>query len=218
MADLMQTVLMALRRGGASEGQQVLLEANEKNQLLTAMGLPPYLEVVRRYGMISAMNTAAAAALIVRPSTVSNFTLYNNESAGGKMIVPDRLFAFNLVSTAAQARSGMWYCVHPTGMTAPTNDITVRKSSRGDSAVVTKSIFDNGATVVDDGWFPCGNWADVEPTGVLPGAIMEHKFEGRVIIPPTAALSAQVVSSVVGNTFTMGLSWFEIPLLTVGAT
>lgn len=204
--------LFARRRGGDADGQDLAVHANAANELLVAQGLPKYVEVTRKYDLFATMNTSAAAALVVRPSTVSNFTLYNGESSGGKLYIIDRMWAFNLVSTAAEARSGMWFCVHPTGMTAPTNDITARSSLRGtDGTLATNSIFDNGATVVADGWFPAGNFSTVEPTGVLPGAIMEFNFEGRVILPPTAAISGQVVSSVTGNTFTMGISWWEVP-------
>lgn len=197
-------------RGGSLDDTFREIRANESGDQLVSNSMPPFSEMLRRFDLISTMNTAALAALVVRPSTTANFTIYNNESAGGKIYVPYRMFAFNLVSTAAQAKQGMWYCVHSSALASPTNDITARSSGRGD-LVATKSIADTAMTVVDDGWFPAGNWSDVEPTGVLPGAIMEYKFDGSVCVPPGKGISGQVVSSVVGNTFTMGFSWFEVP-------
>jgi len=205
--------LYGTRRGGTGDDSIIdQLRTTEDRDLLVALGAPPYMEFSRRYEHLSAMNTSALAALVVRPSTTANFTIFNNEAAGGKSYVMDRMFAFNLVTTAAQAKQGMWYCVHKPGLASPTNDITARASGRGNGAVVTtRSVADTAMVVVDDGWFPAGNWSDVEPTGVLPGAIMEHKFEGRVIVPPQCGISGQVISGVVGNTFTMGFSWWEIP-------
>jgi hypothetical protein len=98
-------------------------------------------------------------------------------------------------------------------MAAITNDITVRNSLNGGSAGGSETSFDNGATVTDDGWFP---WPDVaaqaEATGVLPGACTLSRVHGRIIVPPTAGLSLQIVSSVVGNTFCAGFRWYEIPV------
>lgn len=208
--NLIDNIIRGVRRSGTA-GPDFPMAINESNEQLVAQGMPPFFEMARRFDMYSTMNTSALAALVVRPSTVANFTIYNNEQSGsGKYYIPYRMFAFNLVTTAAQARSGMWYCVHSSALSSPTNDITARSSTRGD-ATSTKSIADTAMTVVDDGWFPAGNWSDVEPTGTLPGAIMEYKFDGSVIIPPGKAISGQVVSSVTGNTFTMGFSWFEVP-------
>jgi hypothetical protein len=203
------------RRGGTSDGSSFVADGNEKNELIVAQGLPPFVEASRKYGHWSAMNTSALAALVVRPTTVANFTLYNNELAGGKTYVMDRVFAFNLVSTAAQAKQGMWVCVHKPGLVSPTNDITARGSGVGAPTYGGRSVCDTAMTVIDDGWFPVGNWSDVEPTGVLPGAIMEYKFEGRVLVPPTCGISVQVVSSVTGNTFTAGFSWWEVSGITI---
>lgn len=204
-----------LRRApGATNQIPVSAIANYRNEQVVAQGLPPFTQLSMENKGWQVMNTSALAALVVRPSTTANLTLYNNNTAASNIcFVIDRIFAFNLVSTAAQARSGMWHCVHPTGMTAPTADITAIKSMSGlATAYSGGAIVDTGATVVDDGWFPCGNWSDVEPTGVLPGAIMEYQPQGRLVIPPTAAVSVQVVSSVVGNTFTAGFAWWELEL------
>src|SRR3990167_9902141 len=124
------TMILGRRRGGGGS-QEVEIGASRDGALHVAHRLPPYAEITRRGRTYSAMNTAALAALVVRPSTVANFTLFNNEPEGGLSYVVDRAFAFNLVSTAAQARSGLWLCVHPKGLVSPTNDITARGSHSG---------------------------------------------------------------------------------------
>lgn len=205
-----EIINLATPRSGANAPDPRRVNSNQLDELLTAQGLPPYTEMTRKFNYVSAMNTSALAALVVRPGTTANFTLFNNEPAGGKSYVIDRMFAFNLVSTAAEARSGMWYCVHKPGLVSPTADITARGWGRG-SAGSSNSITDTAMTVIDDGWFPAGPFSTVEPTGVLPGAIMEVRFEGRIIVPPLCGFSTQVVSSVVGNTFTTGFAWWEVP-------
>ncbi len=154
----------------------------------------------------SAMATSAVAALVVRPTTTAMATLFNN--SGNKNYVIDRAFAHNLVA-AAQCVATLWLCVHPVGMAAPTNDITVRNSSSG-LAAGTEGIFDNGATVVADGWFPWGG-PDTVVTVTTPGGVLNAEVGGRLIVPPTAAISVQVVASVNTATFCAGFSWFAVP-------
>ena len=163
----------------------------------------------RGYGK-QAMATVAVAALVVRPTTTAMATLFN-QSGSGKVLVVERAFAHNLVSTAAQAFYSIWVCVHPVGMAAPSNDITVRNGTSGKAAGGSNTIFDNGATVVDDGWFPWGNWGQAESAGVLPNGHVEADIGGRIMLPPTAAISIHVVASLVGDTFTAGFHWFEVP-------
>ena len=160
----------------------------------------------------SAIQTTATAASVVRPSTTAALTIWNGENVGGKSMVIDRLFSFNLVSTTAEARSSLWYSNHLT-MTKPTNDITsLRGTGDGREPDNGMVVVDAGASVLDNGWFPCGNFSTVEPTGVLPGASMEWEARGRLIVPPGHGLSVQVVSSVTGNTFTSGMSWWRMQL------
>lgn len=186
-----------------STKQEELLE-----RLLTEQGPLAFARLAKDYE--SAMNANAQAALVVRPTTVAALTIFNGENLGGKSLVIDRIFSFNLVSTAAQARSSLWYCNH-LQMTKPTNDITtLRGTGDGREPVNSLVIVDENATVLNDGWFPCGNWGDVEPTGVLPGGSMEWECNGRLVVPPQHGLSIQVVSSVVGNTYQSGVAWRRV--------
>lgn len=174
--------------------------------------LPAYTEITRRNKGWQVMNTAALAALIVRPSTVAGLTLYNGNTAASQVaLIIDSVKVFNLVTTAALSDWSVWACIHPTGMTAPTADITAIKSMSGlATAYGGGAIVDTGATVVDNGWFPIGANANVtHGVGVTPGHAVSIPVEGRFIIPPTAAISVTVVASIVGLTFTHGFSWYE---------
>jgi len=156
------------------------------------------------YGWM-AMATSAVASLIVRPTTTAIATLYNNTT---KNFVLERAFAHNLVSIA-DGQFGIWLCVHPVGMTAPTNDITVRNNTRGDVAG-TEGIFDNGATVVDNGWFPWGE-NSTSVTATVPGSLAQALIRGQIILPPTAAISISVVAQTAVVTTCCGFHWFSVP-------
>lgn len=168
-----------------------------------------YQEMTRLGQGWSVMNTTALAALVVRPSTVANLTLWNGEAGGGKSYILDRVFAHSLVTTAAESRFGIWLCVHRTGMAAPTSDITAIKGNAGKRNYGGRAIVDTAATVIDDGWFPWGPSVSSEPTGVLPGAQMSVEVAGRLIVPPSSGISIQVVSSITTDTYTCGFSWYE---------
>lgn len=153
-----------------------------------------------------AMATAAVAALVVRPTTTAMATLRNTSS--NKLVVMERVFAHNLVAVA-ESEYQLWLCVHPT-QAAVTNDITVRNSTNGGAAGGSQTHFDNGATVTDDGWFiwsPQGHTTTV----TTPGGNIYAEIGCRLIVPPGAGISAQVVAITTSATFTMGFHWFEVP-------
>ena len=154
----------------------------------------------------SAMATAAVASLVVRPGTTAQVTFYNNTA---KNFVIERAFSHNLVA-AAVTDSVLWLCVHPIGMTAPTNDITVRNSLSGLTAG-TEGILDVGATVVDNGWFPWGA-SIYDLTVTTPGGVLNAEVAGRIVLPPTAGISMSVVSSVTTATFCGGLTYYSVPI------
>jgi len=198
----MQTKVRAVNQAGA----EVDLKATEGGILVTAD--IKMLWTAKGYGW-SAMATTAVAALVVRPTVTAMNSLYNNTS---EYFVIDRVFAHNLVA-AAVTTSVLWVCVHPVGAVAfdtPTNDITVRNSLSGKQAGSANGFMDVAATVVDDGWFPWGKDAYVLTT-TTPGGLLMAEIGGRIIIPPTAAISMSVVASVNTATFCGGFTWYQVP-------
>ena len=152
------------------------------------------------------MAVVAVASLVVRPTNVAIATFFNNTA---KNFVIERVFTHNLVSIA-DGNFSIWICVHPIGMTAPTNDITIRNSLSGLTAG-TEGIFDNGATVVDNGWFPWGPWGTTV-TATMPGTVQEANINGRIVIPPTGAISLSAVGQTAAVTHCMGLTYYSVPL------
>lgn len=154
-----------------------------------------------------AMATAALASLIVRPAALSQLTLYNNTD---RNFVIERVFAHNLVSIA-DGQFGIWLCVHPVGMTAPTgNNITVRNSLSGKAPDITVGVVDTAEAVSDDGWFPWGE-SGTSITTTVPGSLAQALVHGTIILPPTAGISVQSVGQTAAVTTTCGFHWFSVP-------
>ena len=191
--------------GVDGNGDETFIKTTEGGILAT---LPQsVLWTAKGYGR-QAMATAAVAALVVRPTTVAIATLHNN-SGSGRVLVIERAFGHNLVGTANSVYS-IWLCLHPAGMAAPTNDIAVRNATNGAAAGNSNTRFDNGATVVDDGWFPWGG-SEHTVTITTPGGVVYAEVGGRIMVPETGGISLSIVADVTGATFTCGFHWFEVP-------
>ena len=197
------------RRTGSSATNDVMapLESNEFDELLVAQGLPPYAELVRLNAGWATMSTTAVAGLVVRPSTTAAFEIYNGYAAGGKSLIIDRLFWFNLVSTNVVEGFSGWAQV-TASKAAPTNGSFVVRGNSG-NAYGGSVIAAAGTTVVDSGWFPWGNAYQKGAGGVVPFGALSVDVAGRLIVPPGSSLCLHVVSSLVGQTFTQGASWYE---------
>ena len=151
------------------------------------------------------LDTTAVACLIVAPTTVAIGTFYNNTA---KNFVIERVTAFNLISIA-NGQFGIWLCSHPTGMTAPTNDITVRNSTIG-LAAGTEGIYDRGAAVINNGWYPWGE-SKYSVTATVPGTLATAEVDGRIIVPPTGALSVSCVGQTAVITVQISIHYFSVP-------
>ncbi len=194
------------------ENQNRNQDGELKTPLVTDGGITttvPYQVIWTAKGFAyEAMATSALASLIVRPSTLSQLTLYNNTT--NKHFVIERAFAHNLVSIA-NGQFGIWLCVHPAGMSIPAgNNITVRNSLSGLAANAAVGVVDTAEAVSDNGWFPWGeNSASV--TATVPGSLAQALVNGRIILPPTAGISIQVVAQTAVVTTTCGFHWFAVP-------
>ena len=183
-----------------------------KTQLVTNGGITttvPYQVIWTAKGYAyEAMATAALASLIVRPSTLSQLTLYNNTT--NKVFVIERAFAHNLVSIA-NGQFGIWLCVHPTGMAIPAgNNITIRNSLSGQAPNTSVGVVDTAEAVANDGWFPWGE-SGTSVTTTVPGSLAQALVNGRILLPPTAGISIQSVAQTAVVTTVCGFHWFVVP-------
>jgi hypothetical protein len=202
MAD---TIQGAIRNGNTvSQGS---IQLNQLAEQLVAAGLPRGVEMVRKGKAWSTMSTAAIAGLVVRPTTVAAFELFNGNNVGGPSLIIDRLFAFNLVSTNVIEGFSQWAQVTASKAAPSTASLVVRGASG--KPYNGSAINAVGTTVVDSGWFPWTAAYQKGAGGVVPFGAVIAEVDGRLIVPPQCSLCLHVVSSLVGQTFTQGAAWYE---------
>lgn len=205
MAEAVQAVI----RSPLFSSQQTSLQANEKQELLVAQGLPPYTEATRLGLGWATMSTAAVAGLVVRPSTTAAFEIFNGYAAGGKSLIIDRLFWFNLVSAqVAQGFTG-WAAVTAAKAAVTSGSFVVRGNTG--KAYGGPVIAAAGTTVLDSGWFPwaVGSTKAIEATVTPNGGALAVDVAGRLIVPPQCSLCLHAVAQTTASTFTQGASWYE---------
>lgn len=202
MADAVQGTI---RNGNTTF--QGTVQLNEKAEQLMAFGLPPYTEMVRKGKAWSTMSTSAVAGLVVRPTTAAALEIFNGYPTGGPSLIVDRLFYFNLVSTnVVEGFSGWAMVTTPKSAPSSASLAITGHSGKAYSGSVINAV---GTTVVANGWYPWTQAYQKGAGGVVPfGAVMAN-VEGRLIVPPQCSLCLHVVSSLIGQTFTQGASWFE---------
>jgi len=207
MPDVAAQVVGSVRKP-AGVYQQSQFQANELSEQLVAQGLPVGTEMVRKGRAWGTMTVTAAAGLVVRPSTLAAFELWNGQPSGGVSLVIDRLFAFNLVSTAVVEGFSIWAQVATVKAAPSSAALAIRGNSgkQGYSGLAVNAI---GTTVLDNGWFPWGNAYNKAAGGVVPFGAITAEVNGRLVVPPGCSLCLHVVASLVGDTFTMGAMWYE---------
>lgn len=212
VASLIKGIIRGSKDGGVERSAAI----NARGDQYVAQGLPPYAEITRQGGGYSAMLTGAIVGLVVRPSTLAAFTLWNGEGTGGKSYVIDRLFTHNLVSTNALSFYSIWACIHPAGMAKPTSDVlpsATNFTGHSGKKYNGMGVLDSAATVIDNGWYPWATSTEVATATVLPGSHISVDVMGRLIVPPQGAISLTVVCSLTSTvTFTTGCSWWEVQL------
>jgi len=204
------TQLASAVRLPAGRYAQTQPQSNEVSEQLVAQGLPSGTEMVRKGRAWGTMTVTAAAGIVVRPSTLAALELWNGYPTTnvGMSLIIDRLFFFNLVSTAVVEGFSGWAQVTTTKAAPSTASLAVRGNSgkQGYGGSVINAI---GTTVLDNGWFPWGNAYNKAAGGVVPFGAISAEINGRLIVPPGSSLCLHVVSSLAGETFTMGAMWYE---------
>ena len=206
----MQTTIRGIRGGGSSE--EVTIKATRAGSLHVAQALPSGALITAQGRSYTAITTTAVAGIVDEPTATALFTLYNGESGGGLSYVIDRIFAYQDVSAAAEARWALWAIVQPVGTTSVARDITLINNQRGVTGYGGNARLGVGDSVTDSGWSPWSNSQDVEPTGIIGGAAVSVDVEGRMVIPPTGAASLHVVTTATTEDFTVGFHWHEVQL------
>lgn len=192
--------------GSGSATQPVTID--ELQALFSSQKLPPYTDQVRRGTSWATMSTAAVAGLVVRPTTTAAFEIFNGYPGGGKSLIIDRVFYFNLVSTNVVEGFSGWAMVTKPKAAVTSGSFAVT-SNQGQKTYAGPVIAAASTTVVDNGWYPWTNAYTKGAGGVVPFGAVIGNVDGRLIVPPQCSLCLHVVSSLVGETFTQGAFWYE---------
>lgn len=204
----MEGKIIGVRGGGV--GENVDIKTDKDGGMHVVQTLPHGAILTALGGGYQAMTVVALSPVVARPSTVPLATLFNGEVGGGKSLIIERAFAHCLVSSAAPGRFAIWLCVHPVGTDPDVADtISTKNSTRGKASYGGSANMALVTGVNDDGWYPWSESVDTEPDGVLPGSVAIAEVNGRIIVPPTASVSIQVVATTVGETMVVGFHWYE---------
>ncbi len=206
--------IRAAVRGGLSGSTPAILQANEKAELLTAQGLPPFTEMARKGQLYGTMSVSAVAALVARPTTLCILEIYNNSQNSGlgplSMLI-STIFAHQLVTSTTGLGGGSIMYAMVTLPKAPPSDGALAINSITGRPAATKTVITGIATsgLTDNGWFPWGPSIKKESAGaVVPGGGLWVPIDGRIIVPPGCSLCLTVVSGYAADTFTPGATWW----------
>ena len=197
-----------VRRGGAAAGTSFFVQENELNESLLAQGLPERTESSRKGGGWSSMAVAAVAALVVRPSTTAAFEIWNGNAQGGKSLVIDDIFTFNLVSSAIQGTFSVWAQVNVI-KAAPAAGANVTINGNTGKPYGGAVVCGLSTTVLANGWRPYGTSPAFGLGTATPGGCVVAPINGKLIVPPGCSLSLHTVAQTTAWTFQNGASWFE---------
>ena len=196
------------RRGGAAAGQLFPVVQNELSEQLVSVGTPVLTEITRKNNGWSTMAVLAVAALVVRPSTTAAFEIWNGYPAGGKSLIIDDVFTFNLVSSAIQGTFSVWAQVN-VAKAAPAAGANVTINGNTGKAYGGPVICGLSTTVIANGWRPYGTSPAFGLGTATPGGAITCFVNGKLIVPPQCSLSLHTVAQTTAWTFQNGASWYE---------
>ena len=204
MGGVIADVLTLRRR---YNGSYNAAEADEINNLLTAQGMPPYTDIVRRGKGWSVQTATAFAPGVAQPSTVAKLEVKNNTT---QLFVIDRVWAQQLLSTAADQAYSVWAQVGAAVVSAVTALVVYPMNGVGKYTSVLGGdlITAIDQTVVANGWQPFATqeWGLAAAT---PGGTLIGNVEGRLVVPPGLAVHVMVEGSIAtASSFHCGVSGF----------
>lgn len=200
-----------------SPGVDAEVLINEQGESIVALGASPYEEIVRAGRAFEVHTVTAIAAVIARPTTAVMLAIYNNGPTDGRLMIVDRVWALNEVSTAVASQATLLGClgqvleVAPADAALPVNSL----SGMGGRDTSARSILN--ATALPAGTGLAANWRvlPLQTGGQKPGAAatpgysVHSQVDGRIIVPPGRFFGVHVMANVVGETFTCGIEFHE---------
>ena len=213
------SILRAVRRGGASDGNDYAAESNEYKDLLVAQGLPPFTEITRQGDGWTAQTATLFAPIAAYPTTTARLELFNNTSS--RVMVVKDVFAAQVLSTAATQTYAIGVMV-TTRKAAPTNTALLVASTSGKDAYTTTAssplLTAVDTTVVANGWRPWGNPQAWGTAAATPGNAWSAEISGGLIVPPGRSLCIAPFGSIAtASSFQCGATFYWANITVEGA-
>lgn len=189
---------------------------NSRGDQLVAQALPELTEIVRMGESWQVSNATAFAAATAIPTTTAALVLWNGESAGGKSYVIDSIALTEIVVDVTQSNmSTVFVMVGKTPVAAPTDAALVVRSLSGRTYGGRARTVVLSATVVNDGWFPCGTSAPA--AAAAAGSAwkqMDWPLRGMYVIPPGGSFNAHVAKvAATASQCLLTIRWHEVQLI-----
>lgn len=203
-----------------AQGDSMQPSLTERGGLIHQQDLPERSELVRQGASYGAAIPTGSAFTFVNawPTTRAELVLNNANSAGGNVLVIDRVWMTNITSQAAaqpfsilaQLRAG------DCGVAAATDNAAVLRWQLGGKTTITTSgggrlALANTAFALTNLWFILGN-AAVSPMTTNLGNSMSVECYGRYIVPPGGAFCIAGLAGTAAGTAICGVEWHELAL------
>lgn len=210
-ATMQAQLRQSTRRGYSAAGVQTL-DMNLGGELLVSQGLPERAMITSMGRSFSAQMTAASAftLLITIPSTRSELTLQNPNSAASKTcLVIERFWVKAVTSMAsACALTPLSQIVAGTAMVADVATILrVNLSGSSNAPSATLLVATTATGCITDKWNHHASGQISATTNIA--ACVEVPCFGKYIIKPGGSFNMNAQESVSGGTGIIGVEWHE---------
>lgn len=189
---------------------------NNRGDQLIVQGLPELTEIVRLGDTWQVKTTTGLASLTGLPTTVGGLSLWNGEPTIGKCYIIDSVAVDQRIVDATQSDIKALYCMMNKYPTAIPTDAALAIASMIGKTYGGRARTLAGGTVVNDGWFPCGN-SVMGAVSAVAGAswkVIDQPIRGLYIIPPGGMFSinsVQVGPAAANDFFT--IRWHEAQII-----
>jgi hypothetical protein len=189
---------------------------NNRGDLLVAQSLPERAEIVRLGSTFSVLDGTGVVDLTGVPTTLASLSFWNGEPDGGRSYIVDRVFA-NVSTSAGAASAHTLFCMLNKNPVAAPSGVSETYSTHNGRPYPGAIVIARGATVTNDGWFPCPNMSAVAGAAAATttiGLTVDAQLNGAIIIPPRYQfnLAMQGVNATEAAKF--GMTWEEVQLTT----
>lgn len=199
-----------------SPGDEEIVGLSEQGAILVAIDTSAYGELTRIGRSFECHTTTAIAAVVARPTTAVMLAIYNNEPDDGRVIIVDRAWALNEVSTAVASQCTILGVLGQVREAVPADSGLAINQNNGMGAKDTRARSILNATALPAGSGIAGNWRVLPSLGgqkpgaaATPGYFASANIDGRIVCPPGRYFGIHIMANVVGETFTCGIEWHE---------